>query len=192
MTDEQEADSQATDGKSPDTIKTFQERFNERLEAWKKEGCQEQVEDPQRAGQTMACAAAPHRSKMNPKDANGVVVMSVDCAAGHQDVWKFEILEAELKADLKRQAEATAAARGEDGDAREPGKAWIKVTMDVATQSFAIKSWVPTPGLGIQLAGILTAHFYAELQRGNVTPKKAILTADKKLVDPRTLKPLVN
>lgn len=173
-----------TDAKSPDTNKpTFQDRFNAKLEEWRKTGC------PVVVGEGLdkkACGGRPHRSTMKPKDADGNVAMVIDCENGHAGVWEFKVAEAELQADLARQQAAAKEAEKTGAVSRDPMKASIKITMDLTTQQFTIEQWVPTPGLGIQLAGTLMSHFFAQLQAGNAPKGPKIHTPTKGLVDPKT------
>lgn len=191
MNDEKPAGAAETPAKSPSSDKpeTFQDRFNAALETWRKEGCAHVMEG---AEGVHACGARPHRAKMSKPDAAGNVTMSVDCVAGHADVWSFVVPAAEMKADLERQAKAAAEAQGAAGGEKDSMKASLKITMDLRTQAVNIEPWVPTPGVGIQLAGILMSHFFAILQEGAKaaqTSSGLALPPEKKILD-RTGKPL--
>lgn len=189
MSDEKAAGPAATADKSQNSNKTFQERFNEALEGWRKEGCHRISSDTG----TKLCGAAPHRAKMLPVDADGNVSMVVDCASGHSDVWKFKVAEAEMKDELARQQSAAVRAAEDAGKvARDPMKATLKITMDLKTQAISIDQWVPTPGMGIQLAGILMSHFFAQIQQAGAADQSGLaLPPEKKLIDPKTGKPIV-
>lgn len=235
MNEGKEAETPATDAKSPDTNKSFQERFNETLEGWRKIGCDKFVAGHRR------CGAPPHRVKMEQKDAE-TSVMLADCVNGHTAVWAFEVPTAELQQDLERQQDAAKRAheaallgldagaaeelrawaelRAEDSlseeenrigksilallaqkraealtppaAAKDPMKASLKISMDLKTQQVEIDPWVPNPGLGIQLAGMLLAHFFAE-QQANIAaqPSGGLKLPEKRLIDPKTGKPIV-
>lgn len=190
MTNEKEADSAATPDKSPNiSSPTFQERFTAQLEAWRKEGCRRLAKGESETDPAAEfCGAAPHRSKMN-KPVDGIVKMVVDCAAGHAEVWSFDVAEADLKAELKRNAEAAAEAEKNGKEGRDPMKASVKITLDLRTQEVAIDPWVPTPGMGLQLAAMLTAHFTALFNAGSKPAK--LFTPNKSLVHPVNGKILV-
>lgn len=176
MDAEKEAGQEGTPGKSPDTNKTegFQARFNALLAEWKKTGCPRDKDGH-------PCGAPPHRVKMLPGTEPGIVVLHVDCNAGHEDVWQYEVPEAEVKDEAARQA-----SNSPDGYNRDAFSAWVKIKMDVRTQQFEVDSWVPTPGLGIQLAGVLQAHFYEKLRLSQKAPAPGkIITPGTKLVDPK-------
>ncbi len=196
MNTEKEAGSAETPAKSPDTNKPFQERFNEQLEAWRKEGCPIDVTPDLREKQgkpKVLCGARPHRARMLPA-VDGVITMSVDCVNGHVDVWQFKVSSAEMEKDIAAQsAAATRASEDAAGVARDPLKAVLKITMDLRTQAVDIEPWVPTPGVGIQLAGILMSHFFAEIQAGQAAANERngiALPPEKKLLD-RNGKPIV-
>lgn len=192
MNDGSEAGPAATPDKSPNTDKpkSYQDRFQDAIEAWRKEGCPERTHSAEEAPEV--CGKPPHRVKMSPKDSAGFHTMSVDCSAGHQNVWTFEVSAEEMQEDLEARAAADAKAHGEDGavTARDPMKATLKITMDLKTQQVDIEPWVPTPGMGIQLAGILMAHFFAQMQAtfsaapagGLVLPKKDLLDRNGKKI----------
>lgn len=194
MNEEKEAGAAATADRSPNSDKpqTYQERFNAALEGWRKEGCQTVMGS---AEGDFTCGKPPHRAKMLKPDESGDVTMSVDCVAGHEDVWQFKIPKAEMEADIKRQADAAAKADadGSKGGARDPMIASVKIMMNLRTQQVEIDPWVPTPGLGIQLAGILMSHFFAQLQASQAAAPAGglVLPKEKKLLD-RNGKPLIN
>ena len=191
MKSEQEAAPAETPAKSPDTNKVpFTERFTAALEGWRKEGCPVVVGE---GTHKKACGAPPHRTKMEPKNAAGDIVMVIDCAAEHPDVWRFAVPEVEMKAELERQAKASREAEANGGKTMDPMKASLKITMDLRTQEVAIDPWVPTPGIGIQLAGILMSHFFAQMQASSKAgAKPRIVTPAKGIVHPVTGKPLAN
>lgn len=186
----EEAGPEATRAKSPDTSKpeTYQDRFNAALEAWRKEGCSCSKQNDVR------CGARPHRVRMLPKDADGNLTMSVDCVDGHEGVWQFKVPAEEMARDAAAQAEAMRRAEADAGSApRDPMKASLKITMDLKTQAISIDQWVPTPGVGIQLAGILMSHFFAQIQQAGPAPGAGglVLPGEKKLLD-RNGKPIIN
>lgn len=180
-----EAGQAATPDKSQDTSKPYTERFNAALEGWRKEGCPRSKDDH-------PCSALPHRCKILPKDADGNFTMSMDCVAGHEDVWQFKISAEEMNNELDKQSAAAKEATDNAGKSitRDPMKATLKITMDLRTQQIDIEPWVPTPGIGIQMAGILLSHFFAQLQGTIKQPAPgAIITPSKKLLD-RNGKPI--
>lgn len=177
--------SEGTDAKSPDTNKSYQERFNSAIEGWKKDGCPK--ESTKEAGGP--CGAAPHKVGMLPEK-DGYIVMTVNCAAGHERVWEFAVPAAEMKAEVERKMRE---AEASGGIKRDPTKASVTITMDLKTQQFSINEFVPTPGLGIQLAGVLMSHYFAKLQEGNRAPADpAVALRPKPVLHPRTGKPLFN
>lgn len=178
MKNEKEAISEETQGKSPDTNSPkFQDRFAAKLEEWRKEGCSVVVKKED--GDSF-CGGKPHRSKMN-KPVDGIVKMVVDCEHGHAEVWSFDVPEEELNAELKAQAAAAAEAEKNGAEGRDPMKASIKITLDLRTQEVAIEPWVPTPGMGLQLAAMLTAHFTGQFNAGTKPAK--LFTPNKTIVD---------
>lgn len=190
MQDETTKGAVATDDKSHDADKPaltpFQTRFNEALEGWKKEGCSVVLDagtDKERF-----CGAKPHGVKIEPADADGNVIMAVDCAERHARVWTFKVPEVEMKTELARQKEAAKTA------ARDPLKASVSITLDLRTQEVSIEPWVPTPGVGLQLAAMLTAHFQREFMAGHLAAEKAgkIVTPPAGIINPKTGKPFVS
>jgi hypothetical protein len=103
---------------------------------------------------------------MAKPDDEGKILMHVDCENGHEDVWQFALTKDELTQAIQEQAAAAQRARdaGSANAPKDPTKAYATITMDVATQQVSIDCFVATPGLGIQLAGILMSHFFAQLQ----------------------------
>lgn len=186
MSDGKEAGSVATPDKSQDTSKNFNERFNAQLEAWRAEGCKRQMDG---AEGIHDCGARPHRVRMLPEDVAGDIAMSVDCSAGHEGVWVYKVPAVEMQADMERQAEAARTAAG----GRDPMVATLKISMNLRTQQVDIEPFVPTPGLGIQLAGILMSHFFAQMQESvNKSPANGLFTpGPKKLLD-RNGKPVMS
>lgn len=181
MNDGKEAGPAATP--EPPRTENFQDRLNAALEKWRDEGCPIN-------GNLGACGARPHLTKMSPKDAEGNIVMSIACAEGHEDVWQFKIPAVEMQAELARQQAAAAEAERNGGKAKDPMKASVKITMDLKTQEVTIDPWVPTPGMGIQLAGILMSHFFAQMQ-ANAAPANRLKLPPQGLVHPKTGRPIV-
>lgn len=194
MNDGKAPEPAATPDRPQDTNKLadFQERFNAHLEKWRAEGCGADVINED--GSAVArCGAKPHRTKLLPKDANDDVTMQVDCQDGHENVWQFKVPAVELQAELARQAAAAKQAEEQGGAAKDPLKASVTIIMDLRTQEVRIEPWVPTPGMGIQLAGILMSHFFAQMQAGAASPAPGKLKLPAKgLVHPKTGKPLVS
>lgn len=167
---------------APRPTENFQDRFAAALEKWRAEGCTH----PTDAGAAL-CGARPHRTKITPADAEGNVMMVVDCASGHEGVWTFKVAEAEMKAELRRQAEAAQDAQANGGKALDPLVAKVTISMHLKTQEVKIDPWVPTPGLGIQLAGILLSHFFAQMQKTVEASNRAPLQLPKKgIIHPKT------
>lgn len=193
MSDEA-AGPEATQGKSPSSSSapSYHARFNEAVEGWKAICCQK-FEKHKR------CGAPPHKTRMERPNEDGSVTLKIDCHAGHEGVWTFDITADEMKAEVERIREAqekvSAEAQAGDGTpqvARDPLKASVKISMDLRTQAITIDKWVPTPGIGLQLAAILTCHFSAAFQQSaGPLPGALALPAEKKIVDPKTGKPVV-
>lgn len=164
-----------TPAKSPDTNSTpnFQERFAAQLEKWRDEGCPRAIEAEGNDAHAL-CGAPPNAVKMDKANSEGNIVMHVACKDGHENVWSFSVPQIEMKAELARQAEAAKAAEAAGRKALDPMKASVKITMDLATQEVTIEPWVPTPGVGLQLAAILTAHFqdlFVQARKNNAPSK---------------------
>lgn len=191
MNSQKESTGAETPAKSPDTNKgpSFQERFTAQLEEWRKVGCPVVVGD---GLEKRPCGSMPHRTKMLPKDAEGNVWMVVDCQAEHEEVWKFSFPHAELVAEMERQKAASAEAEKTGGISKDPSKASVKITLDLRTQEFTIEPWVPTPGLGLQLAATLMAHFSQQLMMGFKAPHAGLIVPKKGIVDPKTGKQLIS
>lgn len=185
MNDGKEAGPAATP--EPPRTENFQDRLNAALEKWRNEGCPRPGDDDPK---TVICGSRPHLTKMDPKDADGNIVMHINCAAGHEDVWQFKIPAVEMQAELARQQAAAAEAERNGGKAKDPMKASVKITMDLKTQEVTIDPWVPTPGMGIQLAGILMSHFFAQMQ-ANAAPANRLKLPPQGLVHPKTGRPIV-
>lgn len=194
MKNEKEAGPAETHAKSPDTNSTpnFQERFAAELEKWREEGCPRAIEAEGNDAHAL-CGAPPHGVTMDKPDAAGDVVMRVACAKGHKDVWHYAVPEAEMKTELARQAAAAEAAKANGGKALDPMKASITITLDLKTQEVAISPFVPTPGIGLQMAAILTAHFQKLFLDAMEHPKAPRLKMPTRgLVHPQTGKPLLS
>lgn len=192
MNDGKEPGTAETPDKSQNSSKSYQERFNAALREWKTYGCQHAGGDNINPQGKEVCGGDPHRVRMLPADESGHFTLSVGCASGHDDVWHFKVSEAEMRADLAQKAAAAQQAGADAGrDARNPDKAFLKITMDMKTQEVSIDPWVPNPGLGIQLAGILMSHFFAQLQSaGAPAPKLAL--PEKRILHPKTGRPITN
>jgi hypothetical protein len=177
---------------APDAPKSepmaWQKNFAKLVEGWKKEGCAAVIDagtDKERF-----CGGKPHLTKMG-KPEGGRIPITVNCTEGHEDAWKTDISEADVQADFARQKEAAAAAQAERIKDKDPMKASVTITLDLKTQEFDIDAWVPTPGLGLQLAAVLTSHFSQMLMASKLMERPKILTAPKGIIDPKTGKPFV-
>lgn len=184
MNEEKEAGSVATDEPRP-TEGNFTERFNDALKAWRAEGCSQDV--PNEDGSAVArCNGRPHGTKIEPADADGNVTMVIACEHGHERSWEFKVAEVEMKAELARQAAAAAQAEKDGGKTRDPMKASVTITLDLKTQEVRIDPWVPNPGVGIQLAGMLMSHFFAQLQMGAAPANARLKLPPKGIINPKT------
>jgi hypothetical protein len=172
-----------------DKLTAFQQRFNEALEKWKAEGCTKVMAGAE--GEHF-CGAKPHGVKMEPVNAAGNVTMAVACNAGHERQWTFEVAEAEMKEELKRQREAVLKAEADGGKTRDPMKASVTITLDLRTQEVHIDPWCPTPGVGLQLGALITAHFQHEVMASRLMKREDILTPVKGIINPKTGKPFVS
>ncbi len=179
---DEKTEAAATPDKSP-AGDNFQTRFAAQLEKWREQGCAIGPE-----GGLELCGARPHRTKISPADADGNVTMHVDCSNGHEDVWQFKVAEAEMKAELMRQAEAAKVAEANGGKSLNPMVAKVTISLDLRTQELKIEPWVPTPGMGIQLAGMLMSHFFAQLQQmaGGQSNGPKIKLPPKGILHPKT------
>ncbi len=155
----------------------FSARLESELVKWRAEGCPrwDKGDETDRAG--TPCGARPHKTKIEPADADGNVTMHIDCTAGHEDVWQFKVAETDMKAELKRQALAAADANANGGKTLDVTKARVTITLDLKTQDVTIDPWVPTPGVGLQLAAMLNIYFAQQIADG--MRKKAAAAAPK-------------
>lgn len=183
--------STGTVDKSPDTTETFQTRFNAALEQWRKDGCPRIAPgESETALDAKLCGARPHRTKMSPKDDAGNHVMTVDCTNGHEAAWTFTLTGEELAASVAAQLKASREAEANGG--KDPLKASVTIKLNLKTQEVEIDAFVPTPGVGLQLAAMLNCYFAAQFSRTLAqTPQPMILTPDKKIINPKTGKPII-
>jgi hypothetical protein len=190
---DEKTEAAATAAKSPagdkPELTPFQKRFNESLEKWKAEGCQVILDE--KTPTERFCGGKPHGVKIEPVNEAGNVVMAVACTERHERQWTFEVPEVEMKAELQRQKDAVAKAEADGGKERDPMKASVTITLDLRTQEVNIDPWVPTPGVGLQLGAIITAHFQHQLMSGLLMKRDPILTPTKGIINPKTGKPFV-
>ncbi len=191
---DQKTEAAETDAKSPDADKPsltpFQKRFDEQLQAWKKDGCQVIVD--QGKPEEHFCGAKPHRVMMDPVGEDGNVTMIVDCQDGHARQWEYKVPEEEMKGELARQKEAMLAAQAAGGKTKDPMIATVTIKLDLRTQEVTIDPWVPTPGVGLQLGALITAHFAHEAMSSMLMKRDPILTPQKGIINPKTGRPFVS
>jgi hypothetical protein len=179
------AASGATADKSRSSAEPWQARFNAALAEWRKTCCQYKAD-----ADAAPCGAPPHRVKMVSDEKNpGGQIMLVDCARDHKEQWAFAVTAQEMEASLADAEKAAGRARAatEEAEGRDPNKARLLITMDMKTQEVTIEPWVPTPGLGVQLAGHALAYFFSQLNALPTRPADGIHLATKKeIVHPTT------
>lgn len=183
-------DKSPAQGKAGVELTPFQKRFNDALEGWKKDGCSVVLDE--KTPTERFCGGKPHRVKMEEPGEDGQVTMVVDCQAGHERQWEFKVPQDEMKAELARQQEAMKKAVEDAGKTKDPLKASVTITLDLRTQDVSIEPWVPTPGVGLQLAAMLTAHFSHELMSSKLMKRDTIVTPPKGILNPKTGKPFVS
>lgn len=140
------------------------------------------------------CGAPPHGVTAHEMSDGLNVELLGDCARGHKNVWAFRATKHEMRDAMAAKMaemnvkESTPAAEPADPQAaveRDPMVAVIRISKNLRTQEVKIDKWIPNNGFGIELAGTLLAHFFAELNHAAAVPQP-IAVPDKGIIDPRT------
>lgn len=187
MSAEKGPESPETEDKSRSTAESFTNRLDLFVKKAKEDGgCTFKTKGADDA--VIVCGAPPHNVKQDPPNKAGKIVLHIDCHAGHEDQWQFEVDYQEMQREA---ASAQAALRKTQGTAeaaaveRDPMVASITIKLNLASQEVSIDPYVPTPLVGLGMLAIAQKSFFDQLAETDKVRKDGLdLPSPKKIVSP--------